>query len=58
MVGPLLDVYAVTLTSALVPATDAYNNKFLVVDTVFKVQDLANSLNFLGSVTLNLGYSL
>jgi len=25
---------------------------------VFKVQDLANSLNFLGSVTLNLGYSL
>jgi len=58
MVGPLLDVYAVTLSSALMPATDSFNNKYLAADTVFKVQDLANSLNFLGSVTLNLGYSL
>jgi len=54
----LLDVYVVPLSSALTPATDALNSKFLAVDTVFKVQDLAYSLDFLGSVTLNLGFSL
>jgi len=54
----LLDVYSVSLNQALSPATDARDGKYLAVDTVFKVQDLASSLDFLGSVTLNLGYSL
>ena len=54
IVGTLLDVYTTTLSSALKPSNDTK----LSVDTVFKVRDLANSLEFLGTVTLNLAFSL
>ncbi|CDW80430.1 UNKNOWN [Stylonychia lemnae] len=54
MVGPLLDSYAPTLTNVLTPSSDTN----LAVDTVFKVQDLATTLDFMGSVTLNLAFAL
>jgi len=54
IVGTLLDIYSITLTSALDPSLDTK----VGVDTVFKVRDLANSLAFLGTVTLNLAFSL
>lgn len=54
IVGPLLDVCSVTLASVLTASTDT----LLPLDTVFKVQDLSNSLTYLGSVALNLAFAL
>ncbi|CDW71832.1 UNKNOWN [Stylonychia lemnae] len=54
VVGPLLDSYIPTLTNSLTLSSDTS----LAVDTAFKVQDLATSLDFLGQVALNMGFSL
>jgi len=54
LVGPLLDTYSPAFTSAL--SNSAATG--LPLDTVFKVQDLSGSLDYLGSVTMNLGFSL
>jgi len=50
----LIDAYSFTLNSALSKSVDTN----LACDTVFKIQDLANSVDFLGAVSLNMGFSL
>jgi len=48
----------ITLKNALSATNETGNPSKLQLDTVFKVQDLANSLDFLGSVALYMGFSL
>jgi len=50
----LLGVYNAALSNALKPSSDTE----VGVDTVLKVRELASSLDYLGTVTLHLGFSL
>jgi len=47
-------VYNAALSNALKPSSDTE----VGVDTVLKVRELASSLDYLGTVTLHLGFSL